>query len=38
MALQEKMESNRQRHYLYCKVVRGEDLCFSPPFNKYHYE
>nr|DAS62657.1 MAG TPA: hypothetical protein [Bacteriophage sp.]DAT12896.1 MAG TPA: hypothetical protein [Bacteriophage sp.] len=30
MALQEKLERNRRRHYLYYKVVRGEDLCFSP--------
>ena len=34
MALQEKMGRNRQRHYLYCKVVRGEDLLFLPLFNK----
>lgn len=34
MALQEKMGRNRQRHYLYCKVVRGEDLSFLSLFNK----
>nr|DAZ09543.1 MAG TPA: hypothetical protein [Caudoviricetes sp.] len=36
--LDRKILRDQQRHYLYYKVVRGEGLCISPFFNKYHYE
>nr|DAV80150.1 MAG TPA: hypothetical protein [Caudoviricetes sp.] len=33
MTLQEKMGRNHQRHYLYCKVVRGwKDFILTIPF------